>query len=89
MLGSSFPSLLKRLGSSTTLLTVKLVQAMIKPNAAMWHESMEILAEERIRGMNIGMFAWANSPAALIFRIENRRLDGWVLSESADRRRRL
>jgi hypothetical protein len=57
MLGSSFPSLLKGLGSSTTLLTVKLVQAMIKPTAAMWHESMEILAMERIRGMNIGMFA--------------------------------
>jgi hypothetical protein len=69
MSGSSFPSLLKRLGSSTTLLTVKLVQAMIKPSAAMWHESMEILAEDRIRGMNIRMFAWANSPAALAFRI--------------------
>jgi hypothetical protein len=57
MLGSSFPSLLKRLGSSITLLTVKLVQAMIKPTAAVWHESMEILAKERIRGMNIGMLA--------------------------------
>jgi hypothetical protein len=48
------PSLLERLGSSTTLLTVKLVQPMIKPTVAMWHESMEILAKERIRGMNIG-----------------------------------
>jgi hypothetical protein len=55
MLGSSFPSLLEMLGSSTTLLTVKLVQPMIKPTVAMWHESMEILAKERIRGMNIGL----------------------------------
>jgi hypothetical protein len=52
MLGSSFPSLLKRHESSTTLLTVKLVQAMIKPAGAMWRESMEILVTEKIRGMN-------------------------------------
>jgi hypothetical protein len=50
---------------------------MIKPNAAMWHESMEILAGERIRGMNIRIFAWANSPAALVFRIENCHLE-WM-----------
>jgi hypothetical protein len=43
----------------------------------MWHESMEILAEERIRGMNIGALAWANSPAALVFRIENCHLE-WM-----------
>jgi hypothetical protein len=62
MLGSSFPSLLKRLGSSTTLHPVKMVQAMIKPVAAMCHESMEILAKERICGMNIGLFAGENFP---------------------------
>jgi hypothetical protein len=28
---------------------------MIKPVAAMWHESMEILAMEKIRGMNKGL----------------------------------
>ena len=33
---------------------MKMVQAMIKPAAAMCHESMEILAKERIRRMNIG-----------------------------------
>jgi hypothetical protein len=32
---------------------VKLVQAMIKPTAVMWRESMEISAMESIRGMNI------------------------------------
>jgi hypothetical protein len=42
----------QRLGSSTTLLAAKLVQAMIKPSAAMRHESMEILAMERIGGIN-------------------------------------
>jgi hypothetical protein len=47
MLGSSFPSLLKRLGSSITLLTVELVQAMIKPTDAMGHELIKILATQR------------------------------------------
>jgi hypothetical protein len=86
------PSLLERLGSSTTLLTVKLVQPMIKPTVAMWHESMEILAKERIRGMNIGWLVGQTLPAVLAFRIENcrlGRLDKSLLSESADRRRRL
>jgi hypothetical protein len=54
MLGSSFPSLLKRLGSSTTLLTVELVQAMIKPKHPMRHELIKISVVERIRGMNAG-----------------------------------
>jgi hypothetical protein len=45
----------QRLENSTTLLTVELVQAIISPSAAMWHESMEILAEEGIRGMNKGL----------------------------------
>jgi hypothetical protein len=60
---------------------------MIKPIAAMWHESMEILAKERIRGTNIGMFAWANSllPFSsgyclpdIVFRVENWRIEGWM-----------
>jgi hypothetical protein len=34
---------------------------MIKPADGIWRESMEILAMERIRGMNIGMLA--RSPA--------------------------
>jgi hypothetical protein len=45
----------QRLGSFTALLPVKLVQAMIKPADTMWHESMEILANENIRGMNNGV----------------------------------
>jgi hypothetical protein len=80
----------QRLGSSTTLLTVKLVQPMIKPTVAMRHESMEILAKERIRGMNIDA-CWAELPAARIFRDREFPpvMDGSLLSESADRRRRL
>jgi hypothetical protein len=54
MLGSSFPSLLKRLGSSTTLLTVELVQAMIKPKDAMRNELIKISAMKRVRRMNTG-----------------------------------